>query len=127
MEKRYVGRNVDLYLLSRWIEHFFKKKNFRTVKERDKKGYRVVAGPTHVHEVVDKIIISISGDPSDFTLRFSAGARSNFFTRFGFLTALLGGGIWFLRGMRSQEAEEKLERTFWIYVEEKVNFLVNST
>jgi len=125
MKNRYVDRNVDLSLLCRWIEHFFKKKNFRIVIEKGTKGYRIIARPTHVHEIVDNITVSISGTPNDFTLSFVTGARSEVFMKLGLLTSLFGGGMAFLRGVKSQESEEKIERLFWIYIGEKIDLLAN--
>jgi hypothetical protein len=46
--------------------------------------------------------------------------------RLGQLTHLFGGGVLFLRGVKSDEAEEKLERDFWIFIEEKIDFLAKS-
>jgi len=126
MENHYIGRNINLSLLSKWIEHFFKKKNFRTITEKETKRIKIIARPTYIHEIIEEITVSISGDPNNFTLKFVTGNRSNFFVKFGRLTTLFGGGIMFLRGVKSQEVEEKLERNFWVYVEEKIDFLTNS-
>jgi hypothetical protein len=125
MKNRYVGRNVDLSLLRQWIEQFFKKKNFRTVIEKETNGYRIIARPTHVHEIVDNITVSISGTPNDFTLNFVTGTRSEAFIKLGMLTSLFGGGIAYLRGVKSQEVEEKIEKLFWIYIGEKIDYLAN--
>jgi len=125
-ENRYTGRNVDLMLLSEWVERFFEKKNFRTIREERIKAHKITARPTYVHEVLDRVTVYIFGDPNDFVLKFITGARSSLFVKLGRLTTLFGGGIAFLRGVKSQEAEEQLERNFWIYVNEKIDFIAGS-
>jgi len=126
MESRYTNRDVDLSLLSKWVERFFKKKGFSTIREEETGGYRIVAKPTYVHDVVGRITVPVSGNSNDFVVKFFSGMRSSVLTKYGGLTTLFGGGILFLRGIKSQEAEERLERNFWIYVDEKINFLTGS-
>ncbi len=93
------------------------------LREKRIEAYRIIALPTYMHEIVDEVTVSVSGDPHDFRLRFTVGARSDVYVKIGLLTQLFGGGIFFLRGAKSQEAEEELERSFWTYIEEKIDFL----
>lgn len=120
MESSYVGRKIDLSLLSEWVETFFAKRGFRAAKDAGIEGYHVVARPTHAHEIIGKITVSISGNPDDFTVKFFTGSQSDSFLKYGRLTSLLGGGILYLRGVKSKEAEERLERSFWVFVEQKM-------
>jgi hypothetical protein len=113
--------DVDLPLLGEWIERFFTKQSFNTVRDDETDGYRITARPTPETEIVNNVTVSVSGGPDDFKVKFAAGARSNLFVRLGQLTALFGGGILYMRGLKSQEAEDKLEKAFWIYVNEKIN------
>lgn len=126
MEYRYVGRNVDLSLLTEWIIRFLRRKQFIVVKEDTENGSEIIAKPTHVHEIIGVIRTSILGDSTDFLVRFTVGARSQSFMRFGRLTEWLGGGFAILRGAKSQDEEDALERKFWIFIHEKVNLLANS-
>lgn len=121
MESHYVDKEIDLSLLSEWVENFFAKKGFRTRRKVAAKEYRIVSKPTHVHEIIGVSTVLISGDPKDFTIKFFSGSRSDAYVKFGRLTSLVGGGLLFLRGLRSQENEEKLERSFWIYIEGMMN------
>jgi hypothetical protein len=126
VEYRYVGRNIDLYLLIEWIIRFLRRKGFVVVKENTEKGSEIVAKPTHVHEIIGVIRVSVLGESTDFLVRFTVGARSRFFMKFGILTEWLGGGFAFLRGAKSQDEEDELERKFWIFIHEKINLLTNS-
>jgi hypothetical protein len=122
-----MGRNVDLRQLNQLVERFFKSKGFRTSIESGENSFTIVSRATHVHDIVGAITVSILGKPNEFTLAFFSGERSEAFKKFGQLTSLLGGGTLFLRGARSQEEEEKLERFFWIYIEEKIDLLTRSS
>ena len=126
MNRPYKGRNVDLSLLSRWIERFFKKKEFRVTKETEEETFRIVARPTYVHEIVDTITVSVSGNSNDFVVKLYIGTRSEVLMKIGQLASLFGLGVLFLRGVKSDEAGETLQREFWVFVEEKIDFLTNS-
>jgi hypothetical protein len=126
MNRSYKGRNVDLSLLNQWIERFFKKKQFRVTKETEEETFRIVARPTYVHEIVDTITVSISGNSNDFEVKLYMGTRSETLIRIGQLASLFGLGVLLLRGIKSNEAEENLQRAFWVFVEEKIDFLANS-
>lgn len=126
MNSHYVDKEINLALLSKWVENFFVRKGFRTRREVVAKEYRTVARPMHVHEIIGVTTVSISGDPKDFTVKFFSGSRSDAYVKFGRLTSLFGGGILFLRGLKSQENEEKLERSFWIYIEGLMNSFLKS-
>ena len=126
MNMPYKGRNVDLSLLSRWIERFFRKREFRVTKEIEEETFRIVARPTYVHEIVDTITVSVSGNPNDFVVKLYIGTRSEVLMKIGQLASLFGLGVLFLRGVKSDEAGETLQREFWVFVEEKIDFLTNS-
>jgi len=124
VDGHYVDKEIDLSLLSEWVENFFAKKGFRTRREMVAKEYRIVSKPTHVHEIIGVTTVLISGNPKDFTVKFFSGSRSDAYIKFGRLTSLVGGGTLFLRGLKSQENEERLERNFWIYIEGMMNSLL---
>jgi hypothetical protein len=126
MNRPYQGRNVDLSLLSQWIERFFKRKEFRVKKETEEETFRIVARATYVHEIVDTITVSVSGNSNDFVVKLYIGTRSEVLMKIGQLASLFGLGVLFLRGIKSYEAEETLQREFWVFVEEKIDFLTNS-
>lgn len=121
MDSHYVDKKIDFSLLSEWVENFFVKKGFISRREVVAEGYRIVSKPTHVHEIIGMTTVLISGNPKDFTIKFFSGSRSDAYVKFGRLTSLVGGGILFLRGLKSQENEERLERNFWIHIEGMMN------
>ena len=126
MESSYYDMDVDLAFLSEIADEFFKKKGFRTVREEEDGGFRIFIIPTHIHEIVGKITVTISGHQNSFIVKFLSGNRSDALIKLGRLTSLFGGGIAYLRGVKSQESEERLERKFWVYLEEKMNLLTHA-
>ncbi len=128
MERNYVKRNVHLSLLGERLVQFFKEQRFRVraVNEEKKGLFKIIVRSTHEHEITGKVTVLIQGCPNEFSVNFTAGALSQAFMKFGMLTSFLGGGSIFLRGIKSKDALERLERGFWVYVEEKIDFLVGS-
>lgn len=125
MERLYSERNVDLSLLTEHVASFFKKNGFgvRLVTEEQKGFFKVIVRPTREHDIRGSVVVFVEGYPGKFSVRLIGGARSEAFMKFGLLASLFGGGSLFLRGIKSKEALEKLERKFWVYVEEKIDFL----
>jgi len=126
MESSYYDMDVDLASLSEIAEEFFKKKGFRTVRKEEDGGFRILIIPTHIHEIIGKLTVTLSGHQNSFVVKFFSGNRSDVLMKFGRLTSLFGGGIAYLRGVKSQESEERLERKFWVYLEEKMNLLTRT-
>jgi len=126
MEKKYVGSNVDLHLLVENLMTFFKDLGFATRKEETDKAYKIVATPGHGHDIRESVRVYTLGKPDNFSIKFVAGARSSAMVKWGSLTTLFGGGILLLRGLKSQDALEKLEKDFWMFVNEELDRLAGS-
>jgi hypothetical protein len=127
MEDEWIDKNVDLSLLADRVEGFFRQKQFVTATEKSNTEFLVVAKPGSNHGIVEPIRAYVTGQPRHFKVKFEAGSRSNAFVRYGTLTSLLGGGIFASKGLKSQEALERLEREFWIYVDRAVWSLTNGS
>jgi len=120
MEDEWTGKNVDLALLTEQIVQFFKQKRIATLSEKAEDELLITANPDPGYGIVEVVKVHISGRPEHFKVRFDSGSRSNSFVRYGTLTQLLGGGVFALKGLKSQEALEKLEREFWVCVDNAV-------
>lgn len=112
--------NVDLSKLSEYVQDFFSKEGFlvRVAKLNDE--YRLVAKPKAYHKIIENIYINIVGSSNDFVVRFEAGSKSHIFTLLGSLMSFLGGGFFAVKGFKSEEALDKLEREFRVFIAEKV-------
>lgn len=126
MEVQWKDRNVQLSTLTDFVCQFFEERNFTISLSNSNVNYLVVAKPKRSHEIAENIRVSVSGKPNDFTVEFIAGPHSRALVIFGTLTAFFGGGSLSLKGLKSREALEKLERKFWAYLTEKVCQLADS-
>ncbi|MGD8505685.1 MAG: hypothetical protein PVF15_03365 [Candidatus Bathyarchaeota archaeon] len=124
MQRRWVGKNVNLALLSSYIENFFKIRGLETGKEESEGKYTIRWAPPRVNNKRGTMKVTIVGDADDFSVEFIASERTRRSIRLGSLTTQFGGGYLLLRGLRLREALEKLEREFWAYVEDKIAHLI---
>lgn len=126
MQRQWTGKNVDLALLSECVEAFFKDRGFSTEKEESAGEYTILWAPQRVRNIRDGMTARVFGRPDDFVVEIVASERTRGSIRLGMLTRLFGGGYLAVRGLRAKEALEKLEKEFWVYVEEKVAQLAES-
>lgn len=126
MRSRWIGKNVDLALVSGLLEDFLKAKNFKTRREKLAAGYKILATSQRAHDLCGDVEVSILGDANDFVIVLSGGERARSSILLGFITTLIGGGSLILRGLKSRETLEKLEKEFWEYVGGSISHLVNS-
>jgi hypothetical protein len=122
-QKRWTARDANLNLLTEKIESFFKSKGFKTKKNALPKGYKIATAPKHVRDVKAGIKVTILEGTHDFMVELSVGETSRFSTMLGLSTVPFGGGTLVLRGLKLQEAMERLEKEFWVYVEEAIPYI----
>lgn len=123
LEETYKGKNIDFLALVERIALFFTEKGFSVSKQEKGDRHVVVANPKPFHGIADNIEVEVHGSPDDFSVKFISGSRSNDLVRYGRWASLITGGYFLLKGLRSQEELEKLERRFFIYVDETVWYL----
>jgi len=125
-QKRWIEEGVNLDLLTENIETFFKDKGFKTRKNALPTGTKILIAPKHLRDTNANIKVTVLGNPQDFTVELSMNEPSRFATMLGLSTTLFGGGVFVLRGLKLQEALEKLEKKFWSYLEEKITYASRS-
>ena len=117
---------MDLSLLSERVAQFFSEKQFATTTRRRKEGCVVTAFPKSFHGIAEEINVHILGSPDDFSVKFIAGSHSRNLVRYGTLISLIGGGFLVPKGLKSLEEIEKLEKKFWVYLDETIWQLADS-
>lgn len=120
MEDQWIDKNVNLSALVNYIVRFFEERRFLTSIKSSAEGFSIIATPRPFHGIVEKINVCITGDPNSFKVKFDAGFHSDKWVKLGMLTSFFGGGFFTLKGLKSQEALEKLEKEFWKYVDSVV-------
>jgi len=126
MEKKFVQRNVNLLFLTDYLMAFFSREGLEAKKLRVEEGFKIVVKPSYSRDMYEAVIVYILGKPNDFTIKFVTGELSRSLVKWGRLTRLIGGGSFLLRGLKSQDVLEKLEKDFWMYVNEKIDYLLGS-
>jgi hypothetical protein len=114
-------------MLSERVTQFFREKQFGTIAREGKEGFVVTAFPKYFHEISEEIIVRIIGSSDDFSVKFVAGSHSNNLVRYGTFLSLFGAGFMVVKGLKSLEEIEKLERKFWVYVDETIGQLAGSS
>lgn len=127
MQRKWTEKNVNLASLSDHVENFFKDRGFSTEKEESAGEYTILWAPSRVGITRDAMTVRIFGDPNDFVVEIIASERTRRSITLGMLTKMFGGGYLVVRGLRAKEALEKLEKEFWVYMEEKVAHLAGSS
>lgn len=125
MIRRWVGKNVDLKLLSRYAVDFLKDKGFKIRLDESEGEYKILLGFQHPLERHENVDIRILGNPNDFVVEFSADRRARSAILFGYVTSLIGGGSLLLKGLKSLEGLRKLEKEFWMHIEHCVERLTD--
>lgn len=120
LEMRWEGMNTDLSRLSELIQDFFRKKEFKVTADKINNEYRIIANPRQFHGIIEKILITVSGSPSNFTVKMTATAKSRSLVLLGNLVSLFGFGFLAVKGHQSEENLEKLERELKVFIAEKV-------
>lgn len=127
MQKRWTRQNVDLNLLSNGINDFFKSRGFMTKKSESTGERKILLRPEHSRiKLEEPISVRIAGYPGDFVIDLRASELTTRPIRMGMLTKSLGGGYYLLKSLELREELEKLEKEFWIFVEDKVAQLARS-
>jgi hypothetical protein len=126
VEDHWKGKNVDLSVLAERVTQFFSEKQFGTNAHKGKEGCVVTAFPKSFHEISEEISVHILGSSDDFSVKFIAGSHSRNLVRYGTFLSLFGAGFLVTRGLKSLEEIEKLEKKFWVYVDETIGQLAGS-
>lgn len=126
MQRRWVGKNIDLNQLSKWTEDFFKDKGFVTKQYELKGEHTILWAPLSVKNMDKAMKVKILGDPNDFAVELIASETTRRSIWLGMLTKPFGGGYLLLKGLRLKEALQAIERDFWVFLEDKVASVAGS-
>ena len=125
MRKQWTEKNVNLALLSRCAGDFFRDRGFRIKIDESAGEYRILLGFQRAPKRHENVDIRILGDPNDFVIEFSADRRARSAILFGYMTTMIGGGSLLVRGLKSLERLEKLEKEFWMHIEHCVEHMTH--
>ncbi len=121
MEVRWTEKNIHPSTIVKLISKFLKEKNFDVSIVEGESKFTVIATPKRGQEISEEIKILVKGKPDDFIVDFSSGKHSKNLIFLGSLTSFLGGGFLGLKGLKSKENIEKLERSFWKFLTSEIS------
>jgi len=122
MQRNWVGKNIDLSLLTTQMGEFFRVNNFEAVKGEIPSGYQIFAGGSPRFKISGCVSVTIEGTSDDFTVNFelSTDKKKHEHPHSMVLEQMVFGGYFILRKLKSEEAWLKLEKEFWRYLENTV-------
>ncbi|MEM2112321.1 MAG: hypothetical protein QXX08_10685 [Candidatus Bathyarchaeia archaeon] len=126
MRDSWKGKNIDLSALTARIEGFFALKKFKTSLKKEGDKNTVIVIPQNFHGISERIYVKILGKPSDFTVEFVGGSFSRSLVMHAPLLSIILGGYLSLKGQKSLDKIDELEREFWKYVDETIAYLESS-
>jgi len=127
MERKWNMKNVDLELLSEKLEDFFKERKFQIISEKTSGNYKITVGNSPSFKLLGLLSVVVEGRPDDFSVKLEFQERRRRYSGYGsFLLSLFGGGILLRQEAESDEAWMRIEKEFWLYVENLVLYLANT-
>jgi len=127
MQRRWTGHNVNLDSLSDFVEDFFKSRSLSPRRTETAEERTILWFPGRMGvRMKEPVSVRIVGKPDDFIIDLEASELMNRSIHAGMLTKPFGGGYFLLRAVKLKEELERLEKEFWIFVEEKIAQLARS-
>jgi hypothetical protein len=114
------GVNVDLNLLTRRVESFFKSKGLYAKGESCKGGFKVCVFQNPRSR---DICVEILGDSKNFQVNFILNEKFVSTSLLASVFSIFFGGGVLLKTLKLREFFEKLEREFWVYLNEAIEEL----
>jgi len=129
MRRNWIGKNVNLALLTARIGDFFKERDFEAVKGETLNGYQILAENSRYFKLEGCVSLSIEGKPEDFVIDFGLcnPPKKHDFRLADSVMRMFTGGYFFLRRLKADEAWFKLEKDLWQYVDKVVLQLTGSS
>lgn len=120
-------KKIDLSELSNYITGFFQRKDFSVSIFNIKNGCKISAKPKAYSDIKGKIIVEIKGKPHSFSVTFNVDSFLGRFTVLGNFLTLIFGGYPILRELKSRENLERVEKEFWVYINDVIEKLVGDS
>jgi hypothetical protein len=124
MQIQYIKKKINLELLAKSTETFFKEKGFKTNLEQSENNFTISC--ITCHDEKNKIVtVKITGKPDNFTIELANPTQRKLQLLHSALT-LFGGGFLVLNELKSQEFYQKIEEEFLKFIDKSIEKLANS-
>jgi hypothetical protein len=122
MKIQWIGKNVDLELLSNYIENFFQNKTFNTSKESSN-GQTKISTVKNYNKSPLIIHITIEGNPNDFFIEIECKNISESLQKLSHFFTTMGLGPLFFKKLKLYELYKGVEEEFCAYLEKIISDL----
>lgn len=118
MRKNWSNVDVDLDLLVSAVQDFFSDRRFLTTVEGSCScGFVVRAEASDVYDVDGGVVVSINGGSGCLVVSFGFEKERGDVAFSPLVMSFFGGGVFFVRRLRSDEDRVRLEREFWRFID----------
>jgi hypothetical protein len=128
MQRRWLSKNVDLAILADRTVQLLEANEFDVTELKTEKGYEIVAGESSKYKISRSLLITIEGKPEEFLISLELDKEGEK-ERFRFpvmLTAMMGGGYFLLKQLKSDEAWMNFGKDFWKEIDRLITGLRGS-
>ncbi|MEM2703460.1 MAG: hypothetical protein QXR45_09895 [Candidatus Bathyarchaeia archaeon] len=117
MRKIWSNVDVDLKLLTSAIQDFFEKKGFLTAVESSSCGFVIKAEASDVYDINGGVLVSVNGGSDSLIVSFIFDKEGDVVFS-PLMLSFFGGGLYFIRKLKSDEKRVLLEREFWRFIDD---------
>lgn len=126
MRYEWQTQRISLDILNQKVKEFFKEKGFttKTYFPTDERTHiKISATPTKNAETRERINIEVQKTPDGIAIEFTPMEKTEKTIKMGILSSFFIGGSLLLRGVKSKENLEALQREFWARIQKAISDL----
>jgi hypothetical protein len=119
MQKQWPKENIDLTDLATEIMRLLEREGFEVTEIKTETGYRIVGENSPRHQIEGGVSVIIDESPETFSVSLNSDMEGRN-QRLSFpitLAAMMGGGYFVLKRLKSDEARVRFEKDFWKLVD----------
>jgi hypothetical protein len=130
MQRIWTNRNVDLDVFAEKICEFLEENDFEIDRgeSENKLSHQITASGSLEYRIEGQIMVTIAGEPQDFSLTLERVAKSKP-KKYSYpitLTTFLGGGLLLRDEFKSDENFLNLRKDLWAFADRTVINITNS-
>ena len=120
----WLKKSYDLNCLADAVEFFFREKGFKITKHQEEAGkILITVYPKPGTDILGRIKVILSSSSDQLSIEFTYSSLSRVLRLFGTLASYFGMGYLVLKGLKSEEEIERIEKEFWIYISRIIHAL----
>jgi hypothetical protein len=127
MQRTWLNRNININLLIKQIEEFFKNNAFDIAMNKTEKECKIMAKSSPNYPINGQILVTISGKPEELSIAIDFQRKGSGIIAFPMILAtFFGAGSLITQHFKSEETWIELRKDFWQHVNKIVENLSES-